>query len=69
MIFGSQTANKGLKSDCEASVPKILSKKTNTIAILIPIARFTPIPPRRFLEDTATAIIVKMKTDTGKLHF
>ena len=26
-------------------------------------------PPRRLIEETATAIIVKMNTETGKLHF
>ena len=68
-ILENQTANNGEKSDCAAMVPKILSKNTNIMAIQIPKARFTPIPPLRFLEDTATAIIVKINTDTGKLHF
>ena len=69
MILGNQTAIIGLKSDCSAITPNILSKNTKTIEIQIPIARLTPIPPRRFIEETATAIIVNMNTETGKLHF
>src|SRR5690606_21223263 len=63
------TATKGEKSDWEARTPNILSKNTKTMAIQIPKAKFTPIPPRRFMEETATAIMVKINTETGKLHF
>lgn len=69
ITFGNQTAINGEKSDCAAMVPKTLSKNTNIIAIVMPKARFTPIPPLLLIEDTATAIIVKMNTETGKLHF
>ncbi len=67
MTFGNQTAISGGKSDCSAITPKILSKNTKTMAIHIPTAKLTPIPPRRFIEDTATAIMVKINTETGKL--
>ena len=39
------------------------------MAIQIPTAKLTPIPPRLLIEETATAIIVKINTETGKLHF
>ena len=68
-IFGNHTATNGEKLDCSAITPKILSKKTYTMAIVIPNARFTPIPPRRLIEDTATAITVNINTETGRLHF
>ena len=44
--------------------PKILSKNTKAKARIIPIAKLTPIPPRRFIEETDTAIIVKIKAET-----
>ena len=68
-MFGNQTANNGGILDFSAIVPKILSKKIYVNASTIPIARFTPIPPRRFIEETETAIIVKIKAVTGKLYF
>ena len=67
-MFGNHTAINGEKVDCSAIVPKTLSKKIKIKARVIPTARFTPIPPRRFLEETATAIIVRIKADTGVLH-
>jgi len=67
--FGNQTAIKGGKVDFSAKVPKILSKNTNEKAIAIPIAKFNPIPPLRFIEETATAIIVRINADTGILYF
>ncbi len=67
-IFGAQEATKGEKSLLAARVPNILSKKINTIPMAIPMARLTPIPPRRFTEETATAMIVNMYAETGKLH-
>ena len=69
MTLGNHTAIIGGKLDCSAMTPKILSKKTKTMAIQTPTAKFTPIPPRLFMDETATAIMVKMKTETGKLHF
>ncbi len=39
------------------------------MAITTPKAKLTPIPPLRLIEDTATAIIVSINTDAGKLHF
>ena len=68
-IFGNQTAKKGGKLDISAKVPKILSKKTNEKATAIPMAKFIPIPPLRFIEETATAIIVSINADTGILYF
>ena len=59
-IFGAQDATKGEKSLLAAMVPNILSKKIKIIPIAIPMARLTPMPPRRFTEETATAIIVSM---------
>jgi hypothetical protein len=45
--------------------PKILSKKHKANANAIPI-RFIPIPPLRFIEETETAIIVKMKAEPAR---
>ena len=55
-IFGNQTANNGGKLDFSANVPKILSKNTNEKATAIPMAKLNPIPPLRFIDETATAI-------------
>ena len=66
--FGNHTATNGGKSDWAAITPNILSKNTNTMAMQMPKAKLTPMPPRRFMEDTATAIIVNINTETGKLH-
>ena len=68
-IFGNQTAIIGFIVDFSAKAPKILSKKTKAKAIAIPIAKLIPIPPRRFIEDTASAIIVRINAETGKLYF
>lgn len=35
----------------------------------IPIAKLIPIPPLLFIEDTATAIIVRINAEIGKLNF
>ena len=67
-MFGNQVATIGEKLLCSAIVPNILSKKINIIPIAIPRAKFTPMPPLRFIDDTATAIMVRIKTDIGKLH-
>ena len=56
-IFGNQTANNGGKLDFSATVPNILSKKTNEKATAIPMAKLSPIPPLRFIDETATAMI------------
>ena len=68
-VFGIQTAINGEKEDFSAMVPKTLSKNIKVKAITIPIARFTPIPPRLFIAETATAIIVKINAETGRLYF
>ncbi len=68
-ILGNQTANMGGILDFSANTPKILSKNTKAKANAIPIARFVPIPPLRFIEETATAIIVRINADTGTLYF
>ena len=60
IILGNQTAIIGEKFDCSAITPKTLSKKTYIIAITIPKAKFTPIPPRRLIDETETAIIVSI---------
>ena len=68
-MLGSQTAKKGEKSDCWAITLNTLSKNTNIIATTIPKARFAPVPPLLFTDDTEKAIIVKTKTEKGILHF
>ena len=68
-MLGIQTANNGGAVDFSASTPKTLSKNTNAKAKTIPMAKFVPIPPRRFMEETDTAIIVKIKAETGMLYF
>ncbi len=68
-ILGIQTAMMGGMVDFSASTPNILSKKTNENAKMIPMARLVPIPPLRFMDETATAIIVSIKAETGILYF
>lgn len=69
IILGNQTANRGFIADFSANAPNILSKKTNKNAIAIPMAKLIPIPPRRFIEDTARAIIVRINAEIGRLYF
>ena len=69
MIFGVHTAKRGGTVAFSASTPKTLSKKINANANIIPIAKLVPIPPRLFIEETATAIMVKIKAETGILYF
>jgi hypothetical protein len=45
------------------------SKKTNEKATAIPMARFIPIPPLRFIAETETAIIVRINAEIGILNF
>src|SRR6187431_2693453 len=68
-MLGNQTAKSGENVDFSANTPNILSKNTNENATAIPIARLTPIPPLRFIEDTETAIIVNINAETGTLYF
>ena len=68
-ILGNHTANMGGILDFSANTPKILSKNTKANASAIPMAKFVPIPPLRFIEDTATAIIVRINAETGTLYF
>ena len=68
-IFGIQTAIIGGALDFSAKTPKILSRKTKAKASNIPMAKLAPIPPLRFIEDTATAIIVSINAATGTLYF
>ena len=67
--MGIQTAKSGGILDFSAKTPNILSKKIKVKARQIPMARFIPIPPRRFIEETATAIMVKINAETGILYF
>ena len=68
-MLGNHTANSGEKEDFSAMVPNILSKKTKANAMAIPMARLVPIPPLRFIAETETAIIVRIKAETGTLYF
>jgi hypothetical protein len=68
-ILGIQTAINGGAEDFSANTPKTLSRKTKAKAKIIPIAKLVPIPPRRFIDETATAIIVRIKAETGILYF
>jgi hypothetical protein len=68
-MLGNQTAANGEILDFSAMVPKTLSKKIKVNAITIPMAKFIPIPPLRFMEETATAIMVNTNAEMGKLNF
>ena len=67
--FGNHTAIKGVMVDFSAKAPNILSKNTKANAIPIPIAKLIPIPPLRFIEEKASAIMVSINADTGRLYF
>jgi hypothetical protein len=67
--LGNQTAIKGEMLDFSAKVPNTLSIKIKTKAMTIPMAKLIPIPPLRFMDETATAIMVNMNAETGKLNF
>ena len=64
---GNQAPTKGGKFDLVTKTPKILSKKIKVNPIPMPKARFTPIPPLRLKEETATAMMVNTKADKGRL--
>ena len=68
MKFGVQAAIQGVKFDFSTITSKILSKKIYIKAMIIPTAKFKPIPPLFLNEDTATAIIVKISAETGIDH-
>lgn len=59
----------GGAADFSANTPKTLSKKTKAKANKIPMAKFIPIPPLRFMEETETAMMVNIKAETGMLYF
>ena len=68
-ILGNHTANTGETLDFSAKTPQILSKKTKAKASAIPMARLSPIPPLRFIDETATAIMVSINAEIGMLYF
>jgi len=68
MRIGSQAAIAGGKLDLATKTLKILSKKIKINPSKIPKARLTPIPPLRLKEETATAIMVNTKAETGRLY-
>ena len=65
---GSHAATTGGNVDLLTRTPKILSKKIKRNPKLIPKAKLTPIPPLRLKEETATAIIVRIKAEIGILQ-
>ncbi len=67
-ILRSHTTTQGSKSACTAKVPKTLSIKIEPKVKAIPSVKLIPIPPRLFIEDTATPIIVSINTEIGILH-
>ena len=65
--LGSQAPMLGFISDLDTKTEKSLSKKIKIKARIIPKARFKPIPPLFFVEATATAKIVNIKTVIGRV--
>ena len=69
IILGVHTAIIGERLDFSANTPNILSINTNEKANPIPSAKLSPIPPLLFMAETATAIIVSINAETGRLYF
>ena len=67
MIFGVQAPKKGFKPDFVTITEKNLSKKTKLNAVIIPKAKFKPIPSLLLKEEADTAKRVNTKVDIGKL--
>src|SRR5687767_4002586 len=65
MIFGIQAARTGEKLLFVEKVRENLSITTKSAAMIIPRARWSPLPPRVFLEAMIAPMIVKRKTENG----
>ncbi len=64
-ILGIQAASKGGKLPLVEKVRENLSMTTNIAAVIMPVARWRPLPPRVLREATETPIKVRINTDTG----
>lgn len=65
MILGIHIARSGGRLWLEERTFSTSKEKMNVKASEIPTARFCPIPPLRFCEESDNAKIDKMKIDTG----
>ena len=65
MILGIHIARSGGRLWLEERTFSTSKEKMNVKANEIPTARFCPIPPLRFCEESDNAKIDKMKIDTG----
>lgn len=63
-----ETAQNGESPDFSDKIPKTLSKKTYEKPIKIPNAKLIPIPPRRFTEETATPMKVRINAVKTNAH-
>ena len=57
----------GGAADFSAKTPKTLSKKTKANASKIPMAKFIPMPPLRFMEETETAETIPADDDKEEM--
>lgn len=64
-MFGSQIASHGGITPVYTNIWLNLMNNMYEKLSAIPIARFQPIPPRFFLDDRATPIIVSMNAENG----
>jgi hypothetical protein len=64
--LGNQTANIGGILDFSANTQRFYQKQRQSQCN--PIAKLVPIPPRRFIAETA-AIMVRINAETGTLYF
>ena len=64
-MLGIHIANKGEITWFEETTFNTSNEKMNAKAMAIPMARFSPIPPRFFCEDRERARKVRMNIDTG----
>ena len=64
--FGSQRATAGGNAPVCTNIWLNLRNRIYVNANAIPIPMFQPMPPRRFFEESATPMIVRMNAENGK---
>ena len=65
-MFGSQMASHGGMTPVYTNIWLKRMKRIYEKLSAIPVARFHPIPPRFFLEERDTPMIVNMKAENGR---
>jgi hypothetical protein len=66
--LGIHAPKNGERPELTTMTEKNLSKKTKENAVIIPNAKFTPMPSLFLNDEAETANNVRIKVDVGRLH-